>query len=1015
MMKRLFVSAALLPLLHAGSAHAETKISTATTAPVATATLAAGQRDDLTIEVAGSIKPTVAGAAVTLNSNNIVKNAGAIGFNNLDGSRGILVQGGFAGSVSNTGSITLTEDYQATDADNDGDLDGLFATGGNRIGIYVTGPAGFTGDIRNEGGGTISIEGVASAGIRADTRITGHLASAGTIAVSGDRSAGIRATDVGGNVVVTGSVAVQGEDTTAVSLGNVGGTVQIQGSVTSTGYRGTSRLDDVSRAKLDADDLKQGGPALAITGNVGRGVILDTRPADASTTDTDEDDDGIEDALEGTSVVTSTGSAPAIDIGSTIATTLGVVGTGDNAYGLVIKGTATALGVNDGVPATAIRIGLENGRALGNGLTTVQGGIHVAASGKVSAVAYGTDVVGGGGPATAVLINSSGVVPALRNAGTIEAGLGNGQHDSRAVVDLSGTLSLVENTGAITSAVTPKAGQTAVAGQAIALDLRANTTGAVVRQTLATATSVPVIQGDVLLGSGADRIELLGGRLTGAMAFGAGADSFVIDGGGSATGRLTDTDGVLALDVRDGRLSLTNSAPIQVSSLNLGAKGVLAVSIDPAAGTATRLNVSGAATVASGAQFDLTLNSLLRQSRSYEIVRAGTLQIGTAGANLLGAPFLYATTLRTDTAANALYVDLRPKTAAEIGLNRSGGQAYAAVFDALDKDDKVETAFLSQKTQAGFLGLYDQMLPDHSGAALMSAHAISGAISSAISQPVARDEIGGTGVWAQEILFRIDRDRGDALGFKSKGFGLAAGMEAVGQVNAVGINASFVTTEYRDRGAATGEQVAMNFFEGGVYWRLNAAGFKADARAGAGYVSFESDRKLSTPGLSLANQADWSGWLADAHAGASYEVRAGWLYARPEVSVDYLRLSEKSYDETGGGAGFDLSVDDRKGDLLTGEALLAIGARFGTDFYWQPELKVGWRQKLAGDPGTTTARFAGGSEFTLDPEDVYSGGLIARLGLKGGTKQVVYAIDAGGAFDDDYREYDLRAIVRFLF
>src|SRR5690606_31776970 len=138
-------------------------------------------------------------------------------------------------------------------------------------------------------------------------------------------------------------------------LGDVGGGVQIQGTVSATGYRGTTRFDDATRAKLDADDLKQGGAAVRITGNVGGGLILDARPADNSTTDTDEDDDGIEDALEGTAAVTFTGSAPAIDIGSAQATTLGVVGTGDISYGLVIKGSATAVGINDGVPATAIR------------------------------------------------------------------------------------------------------------------------------------------------------------------------------------------------------------------------------------------------------------------------------------------------------------------------------------------------------------------------------------------------------------------------------------------------------------------------------------------------------------------------------------------------------------------------------------------------------------------------------------------------------------------------------------
>ena len=71
-MKRLFVSAAVLPLLTAAVAHAETKISTATTAPVRTSTVAGGQADQITIEAAGSIAPTTSGAAVTIDSSNAV-------------------------------------------------------------------------------------------------------------------------------------------------------------------------------------------------------------------------------------------------------------------------------------------------------------------------------------------------------------------------------------------------------------------------------------------------------------------------------------------------------------------------------------------------------------------------------------------------------------------------------------------------------------------------------------------------------------------------------------------------------------------------------------------------------------------------------------------------------------------------------------------------------------------------------------------------------------------------------
>ncbi|WP_309087299.1 autotransporter outer membrane beta-barrel domain-containing protein [Phenylobacterium sp.] len=997
-MKRLFVSAAVLPLLHVAGAHAETKISTATTTPVRTSTLANGQPDSLLIEANGSIKPTASGAAVTMDSAHDVKNSGAIGFTGVNNATGVLLVGGASGNLTNAGSIDLSEDYTPTDSDNDGDLDGAFAQGSGRFGIRATGPGVFTGAIRNES--VINIEGNDSAGISLETGLVGSLTSSGAVTVLGDRSKGVAATSVTGDVRITGPVTVRGEGSTAVSLGDVGGGVVLQNNLTATGYRSNSRVaDDTQRGKLDADDLKQGGATVRITGSVAKGLLLDRPPADASTDDKDEDDDGIEDALEATSNVVSYGGAPALDIGGAGATTFGQVGTGDRAFGIVNRGQIAADGVNDGVAAIAVRIG-----QTGGGTTTIAGGLHNDRQ-SISAKAYGAE-------ATALLLNPGAVVQTIRNTGVIAGDQAGGKHSGRGIVDLSGSVSYVDNVGVIRGSVTPKTGETATA-RGVALDLSANTGGVYVRQGKLVSTDAPQIVGDVRLGSGADTVDLLAGVLVGDISFGAGADSFAIDGGAVAAGRLTDSDGRLAIDVRDGRLAVSNAEPIALTSLNVGAKGVIAVSIDQTA--VTRFNVAGAATLATGAKVDVQLKSLVRGAQSYEIVRAQSLTVGDVGATLAGAPFLYQAALRADQTAGAVYVDVRPKTAAEIGLNRSGTQAFAAVFDSLDTNDAIEAAFLSQTDQDGFLNLYDQMLPDHSGGSIMSAAAISSAISSATAQPMAIDRESGMGVWAQEILFEIRRDRSDAAGFKSQGFGLAAGVDLLGEANALGLAGAFVATEYRDRGAAAGEQISMNVLNGGGYWRFNSGGLQATARAGLGFVWFDGDRRLLGSGLDLRSEADWTGWIVDAHAGASYTLEMGAFYARPEIGVDYLRLSEDGYTEEGGGDGFDLTVGKRKGDLLTGQAALALGFRFGDEIYWAPEVKVGWRHRLAGDPGKTTARFGSDNPFVLDPEQVFDGGLIARVGIRGGSDKVLFALDGGGTFEDEYREYDVRATVRFQF
>ncbi|CAN7453300.1 autotransporter outer membrane beta-barrel domain-containing protein [Phenylobacterium sp. LjRoot219] len=998
-MKRLFLSAALAPLTCPVLAHAETTISTAVTTPVRTATAASGQPDAVTISTSGSIKPTAAGAAVTMDAaDKAVANKGAISFEGVNDATGVLLVGGAGGGLTNSGTISVSETYTAADSDNDGELDGVFAQGSNRYGIRATGAGAFTGDVRNEG--TITVKGNDSAGISLETTLQGALVNTGAVSVVGDRTKGFAAAAITGDARLSGAITAQGEGAVGVHFGDVGGAVVLQGTVTATGYRYTERLADAARAKLDAEDLKQGGGAVRLTGSVAKGVLLDRPPADSDANDADEDDDGVADASEATAILTSYGSAPALDLGGAQATSFGVVGTGDLAFGLVNKGQVLGRGLNDGVAATALRIGQEGG-----GVTTVAGGINNL-GGTIDAVSYGAQ-------STALLVNPTGVVSSLRNSGTVSATQNGGQHDARAIVDRSGTLDEINNSGVIRTTIVGTTGQTTT-GRAIAIDLSANTSGALVRQAKVAAADAPEITGDVLFGAGDDRLELLAGKFTGALEFGAGADTLTIDGAAQAAARLSDSDGRLGLDIRNGRLTVANVETVRLTSFNLGAQGVLGVTIDPAANAFTRFEVAGGATLADGAKIDVSLTSLLRGSQSYELLHAQSLQAGQASAALSGAPYLYQASLRTEAQAGSLFLDLRPKTAAEIGLNRSSAQAYSAVFDVLDRNAGIENAFLSQTSRDGFLALYDQMLPDHSGGALMSTAAISTAISAATATPM-RIGDAATGLWAQEIAFGLRRDRDQAQGYDAHGFGLAAGAETMGDHHALGVTTSLITGEYKDRGAAAGEQVAMSLVSGGLYWRINSGGLQAHARAGLGYVWFDGERRLAADNLSMEADADWNGWTVDAHAGASYAVELGRFYARPGVSIDYVRLSEQGYRESGGGAGFDLEVEDRKGDLLTGEAALALGVNFGDQTIWSPELKLGWRERLAGDPGRTTARFADGEAFTLDPEQPFDHAVTARLGLRVASRSLLFTLDGGGAFEGDYQEYDVRALIRTQF
>ena len=417
-------------------AHAQTVISTATTAPVSTSTTG-----NLRVSSTGSIKPANGAAAITVNSNADVKNEGTIGITGASGATGILAHANLSGAITNTGTITIDETYTATDGDNDGDVDGPFAQGSNRFGIRLLGA--FTGTVLNSG--TIAVEGNQSAGIALDGALTGSLTNSGSVGVVGNDSVGIRAADVSGNVSIgSGSnITAKGHNSIGVLLGgNIGGALTVQGSISATGYRSTSAPADVS--KLDADDLLQGGSALVVAGNVAGGVLLDAKPADNSTTDTDEDDDGVADANETTASVTSYGAAPALNIGSA-AQDIAIGAVGSTAYGLVIKGGVSGLGIYKGVDATGISIG-------GTGHSVdLAGGINV--SGSVRAIAAEAD-------ATAIRIGAGTSAPAIAVSGSVraESSGATGSVVQSVVIDSGAAVNSIVNSGAIVAQATRRAG-----------------------------------------------------------------------------------------------------------------------------------------------------------------------------------------------------------------------------------------------------------------------------------------------------------------------------------------------------------------------------------------------------------------------------------------------------------------------------------------------------------------------------------------------------------------------------
>ena len=1017
-MRKLLAATCLTPLSFVflpGQAGAETVISTAVTTPVLTST----GNDDVRISSTGSVKPA-SGVAVTVDSNDSVKNEGTIQITGSNNSAGIVANPGLAGNITNAGTITIDESFTPTDSDSDGDLDGTFAQGTGRFGIHVLTGGTFTGNIVNSG--NITVEGNASAGIAIDSTLAGNISlTGGSIGVIGNDSVGLKAAAVNGNVALTnGTIAVQGANAVGVLLsGDISGALVVQNTVNTTGYRSTVAPADTS--KLDADDLLQGGSAVVVGGNVAGGILFDTRPADNSTTDTDEDDDGIPDSQEGIASINSFGSAPAVQIGtSSQAVTVGAVSSSSAGHGLVVKGSINGSGVYKGVSATGLSIGgagqtvnIAGGATIGGSITAraVEANataIRIGTGATVPEIVIsGTVRADGGGTAStaaqAILIDTGASVSTIRNSGTILANRIGTAGSAVAIIDKTGGLNLVENSGTLS----------AVGTGAVAIDLSANSGGATVRQ-LAVAASLPapVINGQIKFGSGSDTLDIADGTLNGDVSFGGGSNSLLLSGdaamtgsadfGGGAgvlqlggtsafTGNLLNSAGVAATVGAGSTLNATNSGNVALTSLTTGAGATLGVTIDSAAGTNTLFNVSGAANLGSNNLIAVNLVSVGDAAGTYKIIQAGSLTGGTGLTSSIGSlPFLFDSSIVTSV-PNEVSLTIRLKSDDELGINQSEGGILGAVLGAADSDAGIAGVLLDIGDSQTLQDTLQQMLPEHAGGAFESATKGSRLMGKFLLDPKAPgSESGSWRLWTEQVAWATSKSVGATSDYKLGGWGAAAGIEAgLGGAGGVGVSLAYLS----GRDTKGNNELISNQYEAGLYWRGHWGGLNAFARGTAATISFDNTRRFSgiSDGVTISREAegDWKGRLYSASAGASYDVRMGSFSVRPSVVLEHYKLTEKGYDEAGGGDAFNLQVEKRSSDETAANALVALGYDLlgGKDDggWMRIELEGGYRSILSGSLGKTRARFEGGETFTLTPEERESGWL-AGLRLMGGDR-----------------------------
>ena len=1035
-MRKTLLASTCLATIISTPAFAETTITTATTAPVRTSTVKAGAADDIKITAAGSVKPAT-GTAVTIDSNHKVVNEGTIQITNADGATGIFAGAGTTGGITNAAGakIIIDESYAPTDIDNDGDLDGPYAVGTGRTGI-ATGGA-FSGNIVNSG--EITVEGNNSAGIRLGGTLTGNFTNDGNIAVLGTNALGVGLQDVNGNVRLAGNIAATGENAVAARLaGNINGALVVQGTLTATGYRFTA--DPADASKLDADDLLIGGPALSIEGNVSGGIVVAVPPKDTKPDDKDEDKDGIDDDKEGSGAIRSFGSAPALRIGSaTQDIAIGAVpGTGTG-LGVIIDGAVTGNGVYAGKDATAIQLGgmgrnvtIAGGVGIGGAVTALSNGasatgVRVGAGTTTPEIRVAGKVETAGGNAagaitTGILVEAGGNVALIRNSGAITAKAGEAG-TARTIVDLSGSVKTIENSGTISAT-----GALGTSDRNLAIDLSANTTGATVKQTaVAAGVTAPSIVGDVRFGSGSDVFDIADGSVkgnsyfgagnnrlalsgdatyaglaqfgsgsdtmalagtsvfTGTADFGGGSDALTIAGSSKFTGKLLNSQG-LAVSVDAGTFDVSGATSI--ASLAVTNKGSVAVMLDK--GTdGTALNVAGNASFGAESKLILKIKNIESAEGNHVVLTAGTLSGAsnlTASSTLL--PFLYKGTLSST--ANQLLVNVARKSTTELGLNRSESSAFDAVLDAVSADQKIEDVFLGITDGDQFRGQLGQMLPEHEGGVFETVTSGSRALARYLQDPNApyQDQCKWR-YWINQAVWGTAKGVGQTAGYDVSGWGISLGGEIKSDIGNFGASVAFLNG--KDGNSSNESEVTSSQFEGALHWRLQSNGWMANARVSGAPISLKGTRifraEAGAQDIEKTMKGKWDATLWSASGSIAKDAQVGGITLRPMVGVDYFKLKEDGYQESGGGDALDLNVLGRDSDELAVTGTITAGLQFGGadeyDGWTRFELEGGRRQIVSGNLGVTTASFKDGTPFTLTPDDRTSGWVGRFRGIAG--------------------------------
>lgn len=1027
-----FLTATALALVMASTATAQqVEISDERTSEVRTSTVDNGAAADIIVLEEGSIV-VPSGAALVIDSNNTVDVRGEVANDGRNNAIGIdiLTGTGLDSGLSVSGVIRLDGDFG-----NNQD-----PVGQSNTAIRITGDGAFTGDIVSTTGATISVFGTDSVGIDLDTDLIGSIKNGGILDFNGQDAIGMAIRgDVSGNVENSGALrGVRfGGETGILIEGDVGGSLLNLGSVVT----GKNRTFD---RRFNIIPQESGGPAVFISGNIAKGFV---NGPPVIPNEPPQDENGVPTPIPGVGAsIASRGEGQAVFISATATDgamqdiTLGAFGTGDEAFGFINRGSIQATSSESTFTVNTIRI--EGARSGNNTfLTTIAGGFLNAENSTVSAqsidqtataISIGDHVVlpvinnagtisvesnraasdssldtsddafGPGGDATAIDIAENVQIDSIINSGNILAVAAGSQSSARAIVDRSGNITVFDNSGVVGANLTNQS-----SGVRIAADFSRSLNDMTIRNS-------GTIIGDVLLGSGDDTVTMTGGSMVGLLDLGTGFNTVTLTEEASFSGQLSG--GVIDLSVSNSSFRTTAGTPVLVRNAIFTAESTLALSIQGGTEQSGALIASDTVFIGSGTRIDPSFFSFPGTGTPLVLISANSLVLEDDLADLnlqIGLSsiiFEQSLDLRIGD-AEELVVSLRRRTADEIGLSERRGLFYEAAIPGLEGDNLLGAAIanigsvdalsaaldqispetgemprytaLSNQTMAlGILSQRFSTLRDNIGVEFINS--ARSARAQAAAERAREATRGNVTVWLQELGYVANRDsRDDVIGFKGETVGFAAGVDipAFG-LDAIGLSVMQTIGDYRDdlEGKDDFDVLSTQL---NLYGSYSSGGFFIDAIGTYAFLSFERTRLIDFEEFSRRVDGDWNARQYGGSAQAGYRLEMGRYGLTAAGNINYVKLSEKSYQEAASnGSGF--IVDKRKTKSLRAGATLSLDALFSIsdDIKIRPSLRGGYLSELSDDEIITDVRFeSGGDAFQLRSPVALDDSFLGGVGL----------------------------------